>query len=77
MKDLQLNNETKSKSIIIDGDLHYQFKVFCKGKNLKIGGVIEELIRLYLINPKKIQLMIEEIKDLQINNISKHLTESK
>jgi hypothetical protein len=34
----------KPKSIIIDGELHHKFKVFCKGKNLKIGGVADNLI---------------------------------
>ncbi|MFA5207116.1 MAG: hypothetical protein WC428_00300 [Candidatus Paceibacterota bacterium] len=57
------NEETKPKSIIIDGKLHSQFKILCKGKSMKIGGVIEDLIRLYLQNPKKIQVMIEESKD--------------
>ncbi len=57
------NEETKPKSIIIDGKLHSQFKILCKGKSMKIGGVIEDLIRLYLQNPKKIQIMIEESKD--------------
>jgi len=57
------NEETKHKSIIIDGKLHSQFKILCKGKSMKIGGVIEDLIRLYLQNPKKIQVMIEESKD--------------
>jgi hypothetical protein len=56
-------SETKPKSIIIDGDLHNRFKVLCKGKNMKIGGVIEDLIRLYLLNPKKIQSLIEELRD--------------
>lgn len=55
--------QTKPKSIIIDGDLHDKFKMLCKGKNMKIGGVIESLIRLYLNNHKKINLMIEESKD--------------
>ena len=56
------NIENKSKSIIIDGDLHYKLKIFCKGKSLKIGGVIENLIKLYLNDSKAIQKMIEEVK---------------
>ena len=60
MKELK---ETKPKSIIIDGDLHGRFKMFCKGKSLKIGGVIENLIGLYLYNPKSMQKMIDEHKD--------------
>ena len=55
--------KTKSKSVIIDGDLHYDFKVFCKGKSLKIGGVIEDLIKIYLDNPKTVRRMIEDYKD--------------
>jgi len=63
MKDIQVLNETKPKSVIIDGDLHNSFKMLCKGKSMKIGGVIEDLIRLYLHNPKRIQILIEESKD--------------
>ena len=51
MKELMVANGTKPKSIIIDGDLHNRFKTLCKGKNLKIGGVIEDLIRAYLRDP--------------------------
>ena len=54
---------TKSKSVIIDGDVHSKFKIFCKGKSLKIGGVIEDLIQLYLDNPKQIQKLIDEYKE--------------
>jgi hypothetical protein len=53
----------KPKSVIIDGDLHYKFKVLCKGKSMKIGGVIEDLIKLYIKDPKKLQGMIEELKE--------------
>jgi hypothetical protein len=63
MKELLTNNGIKPKSIIIDGELHNEFKALCKNKSLKIGGVIEGLIRLYLRNPKKIEVMIEELKD--------------
>lgn len=55
--------ETKSKSIIIEGNLHNRFKLLCKGKSMKIGGLIEDLIRLYLKNPKEMQKMIEEYKE--------------
>ena len=58
-----LTEENKPKSIIIDGELHTKFKILCKGKSMKIGGIIEDLIKLYLHNPKKIQLMIEESKE--------------
>lgn len=54
---------TKPKSVIIDGDLHQRFKLLCKGKSLKIGGVIEDLISLYLNNPRELQKMIDEHKD--------------
>lgn len=55
--------ETKSKSIIVDGNLHSRFKILCKGKSLKIGGVVEDLIRLYLDDPKQLQKMIDESKE--------------
>jgi hypothetical protein len=54
---------TKPKSIIIDGGLHNRFKVLCKGKSMKIGGVIEDLIRLYLRDPKETQKKIDELKE--------------
>jgi hypothetical protein len=66
MKDLLTLNEVKPKSVIIEGNLHSRFKLLCKGNNLKIGGVIEDLISLYLSDPKKVQAMIEETKE-QIN----------
>ena len=56
--------KTKSKSVIIDGDVHGRFKLFCKGKSLKIGGVIEDLINLFLDNPKEIQKLVDENKEL-------------
>lgn len=56
------SSKKKSKSIIIDGDLHYKFKVRCKGRNQKIGGVIEDLITIYLERPKAIQDIIEDVK---------------
>lgn len=55
--------ETKSKSIIVNGELHNRFKILCKGKSLKIGGVVEDLIRLYLDNPKQLQEMIDDNKE--------------
>lgn len=55
--------KTKSKSVIIDGDLHGKFKTFCRGKSLKIGGVIEDLIKLYLDDPKTVRRMIDDYKD--------------
>jgi hypothetical protein len=62
--------DNKSKSVIIDGATHNKFKVFCKGKSLKIGGVIEDLILLYLHEPKIIQKMIDEIKDKQLTSVN-------
>lgn len=56
-------NESKPKSIIIEGDLHSRFKLFCKGKSIKIGGIVEDLIKLYLDNPKGIQKMIDDLKE--------------
>ena len=56
-------NEVKSKSVIINGNVHFDFKKFCKGKSLKLGGVIEDLIILYLDNPQSIQKLIDEVKD--------------
>lgn len=63
MKNIEILNQVKPKSIIIDGDLHYRFKILCKGKSLKIGGVIEDLITIYVNNPKALQKMIDEYKD--------------
>lgn len=56
-------NITKPKSVIINGDLHKDFKTLCKGKSMKIGGVIEDLIGLYLTDPRRIQKMIDENKE--------------
>ena len=71
MKELLTYNETKPKSIIIEGNLHNKFKILCKGKSLKIGGVIEDLIALYLKNPKKIQMLIEESKEINYEELHK------
>ena len=62
-------NGTKPKSVIIDGELHGNFKMLCKGKSMKIGGVIEDLIKLYLNDPKSLQLMIDELKEKQPNYV--------
>jgi hypothetical protein len=71
MKEVLTISETKPKSVIIEGNLHSRFKMYCKGKSLKIGGVIENLIALYLDNPKKIQSMIEEIKEINYEELHK------
>jgi len=57
-----LMTKTKSKSVIIDGDIHNKFKGYCKEKNLKIGRVIEDLILVYLNDPKVSQKLIDEFK---------------
>ncbi len=53
----------KFKSVIVNSDVHYKFKMFCKGKNLKIGAVIEDLMRLYLLEPHKLQDMVDIMKE--------------
>lgn len=63
----RVSSATKPKSVIIDGNLHYKFKMLCKGKSMKIGAVIEDLIKLYLSDPKKIQGVIDELKEKQPN----------
>lgn len=63
MKENVILKETKPKSIIVNGELHGRFKILCKGKSLKIGGVIEDLITLYLSNPKTTQKLIDELKE--------------
>jgi len=71
MKDLLTVNDVKPKSVIIEGNLHTRFKLLCKGRNLKIGGVIENLISLYLDDPKKIQGMIEDLNEVQLDSFRK------
>lgn len=71
MKEILTLNETKPKSVIIEGGLHQRFKTLCKGKSLKIGGVIEDLITLYLHNPKQIQILIEESKEINYEELHK------
>jgi hypothetical protein len=53
--------EIKSKSVIIDGALHARMKNYCTGTKRKIGGVIEDLIKLYLSNPKELQKQIDNL----------------
>jgi len=71
MNNIEIPAATKPKSVIIDGELHGRFKMLCKGKSLKIGGVLEDLIGLYLTNPKKIQTMIEESKSINYEELHK------
>jgi len=60
----------KSKSVIINGAIHNNFKTLCRGKSMKIGAVIEDLIKLYLNNPRKIQQLIDENKEREVNYVS-------
>lgn len=55
--------KSTSKSVIIDGQLHAKMKKYCIGSKRKIGGVIENLIRLYLSNPKETENLIDNLKD--------------
>ena len=71
MNNIEIPTATKPKSVIIDGELHGRFKLLCKGKSLKIGGVLEDLISLYLTNPKKIQTMIEESQTINYEELHK------
>ena len=63
----RVNSVIKPNSVIIDGNLHYKFKMLCKGKSMKIGAVIEDLIGLYLSDPRKVQKEIDELKEKQPN----------
>jgi len=56
-------DNSKSKSIIIDGDIHKQYRDYCRGKGIKIGTMTEDLIKLYLSNPKSFQKLIDENKE--------------
>lgn len=53
--------KVKSKSVIIDGEVHGRFKEHCKNRSLKIGGVIENLIVLYLEDSKEVQKLIDSL----------------
>lgn len=57
--------EKNSKSVIIDADVHSKLKELCVGKNLKMGGVIENLIRLYLKDYKNVQRQIDNLSESQ------------
>lgn len=56
-----INNELKN--VAICSNIHSKLKKHCKCKSLKIGGVVEELIEFYLINPKETQQIIDNYKD--------------
>lgn len=63
MEALKKVSDKTSKSVIIDGEIHSQLKSLCAGKNLKMGGVIENLIRLYLKDYKNIQIQIDNLNE--------------
>jgi hypothetical protein len=63
MEALKKVTDKTSKSVIIDGDIHAQLKMLCAGKSLKIGSVIENLIRLYLKEYKSVQLQIDNLNE--------------
>lgn len=61
----KITTTSQFKSIIIDGELHQKFKIFCKGKSMKIGAVMQDLILLYLEKPKEVQKLIDDVKENQ------------
>ena len=63
MEALKKVTDKTSKSVIIDGDIHAQLKMLCAGKSLKMGSVIENLIRLYLKEYKSVQLQIDNLNE--------------
>jgi hypothetical protein len=63
MEDLKKPADKTSKSVIINGDIHAQLKSLCAGKNLKMGGVIENLILLYLKDYKNVQKQIDNLNE--------------
>ena len=67
--DKRIGSTVKPKSVIINGNTHNRFKLLCKGKSMKIGAVIEDLIKLYLNNPKVVQGMIDELKENHPNYV--------
>jgi hypothetical protein len=46
-------NKDEKKSILIDKDLHQEFKILTAKKNYKMGGIIENLIREFLEKERK------------------------
>lgn len=63
MNNQVVEKKVTSKSIIVDGRLHADFKMFCKGKNLKIGGMVEQLMQVLLDNPKEVQKLITKMNE--------------
>jgi hypothetical protein len=64
MEDILIKKQSKPKSIIIDGNLHHKLKMYCKGKSLKLGGIMEDLIKLYLDDSQNLQKMIDKNKEI-------------
>jgi 5'-deoxynucleotidase YfbR-like HD superfamily hydrolase len=62
MKNIKIEKRGDPKSIIVNGDLHGKFKMLCKGKSMKIGAVVEDLISLFISDPKRMQNLFEELK---------------
>lgn len=59
--------KVEPKSVIIDGVVHQNFKKFCRGKGLKMGRKIEDLIRIYLDNYTTIEPMIHDYYEKKAN----------
>lgn len=38
--------------------------MYCKGKSLKLGGIMEDLIKLYLDDSQNLQKMIDKNKEI-------------
>lgn len=53
--------KSNSKSVIIDGLIHGEMKKHCIVTRKKIGGVIEDLLKLYLSNPKELQKQVDNL----------------
>ena len=62
MENILTMEKIKSKSVIIDGEVHGRFKEYCKNRSLKIGGIIENLIELYLEKPQEVEKLLSEIE---------------
>lgn len=64
MENVLEKKNVKPKSIIVDPEIHSRFKVFCKGKNFKIGGAIEDLMLAYIAEPRVVREIIDKLKDI-------------
>lgn len=62
---MEIMKKEVGKSVIIDGELHSKLKLFCAGKNMKIGGAIENLIKLYLKQYKEVQKLIDNLNEAE------------